>query len=87
MTTAYLAAEGFDTQLREELARAGVSVAATHDRLLISEQPAIASAWAANIWHECIEWPVELIGNAAKALRGLQRNWAMYVCYITGAPP
>ncbi len=78
MTTAYLAAEGFDAQLREELARAGVIVSATHDRLLVSEQSAIASAWAANIWHDCIEWPVESIGNAAKALRGLQRNWAMY---------
>lgn len=78
MSTAYLAADGFDAQLREELARAGVVVSAEHDRLLISETPAIASAWAANIWHDCIEWPVESIGSAAKALRGLQRNWAMY---------
>ena len=78
MTTAYLAADGFDAQLREELARAGVVVSAEHGRLLVSERPAIASAWAANIWHDCIEWPVESIGSAAKALRGLQRNWAMY---------
>jgi 23S rRNA (cytidine2498-2'-O)-methyltransferase len=78
MTTAYLAADGFDAQLREELARAGVVVSAEHERLLICEGPAIASAWAANIWHDCIEWPVESIGSAAKALRALQRNWAMY---------
>ena len=78
MTTAYLAADGFDAQLREELVRAGVVVLAEHDRLLICEGPAIASAWAANIWHDCIEWPVESIGSAAKALRALQRNWAMY---------
>jgi len=78
MTTAYLAADGFDAQLREELARAGVVVSAEHGRLLVSERSAIASAWAANIWHDCIEWPVESIGSAAKALRGLQRNWAMY---------
>jgi 23S rRNA (cytidine2498-2'-O)-methyltransferase len=78
MTTAYLAPDGFDAQLREELARAGVVVSAEHGRLLVSERPAIASAWAANIWHDCVEWPVESIGSAAKALRGLQRNWAMY---------
>ena len=78
MTTAYLAADGFEEQLREELRRAHVVVAATHGRLLLTEAPAIAAAWAANIWHDCIEWPVESIGSAAKALRALQRNWAMY---------
>jgi 23S rRNA (cytidine2498-2'-O)-methyltransferase len=78
MTTAYLAADGFDPQLREELARAGVAISAEHDRLLISEAPAIASAWAANIWHDCVELPVASIGSAAQALRDIQRNWAMY---------
>jgi len=78
MITAYLAAEGLEAQLRQELRRADIVVSAEHGRLLITEAPAISSAWAANIWHDCIEWPVESIGNAAKALRGLQRNWAMY---------
>jgi 23S rRNA (cytidine2498-2'-O)-methyltransferase len=78
MTTAYLAADGFDAQLREELARADVTVSATHDRLLVSDAPPIASAWAANIWHDCVELPVASIGSAAQALRDIQRNWAMY---------
>src|SRR5471032_1189819 len=78
MITAYLAADGLQGQLQEELARAGVAVHATHGRLLITEAPVIRSAWAANIWHDCIEWSVESIGSAAKALRGLQRNWAMH---------
>ena len=78
MTTAYLAAEGLAQQLREELAHADVAISAEHGRLLVTEERAINSAWAANIWHDCIEWPVESIGSAAKALRGLQRNWAMY---------
>jgi 23S rRNA (cytidine2498-2'-O)-methyltransferase len=78
MTTAYLAADGFLDHLREELRRADVSVSAAHERLLISDDPPIAAAWAANIWHDCIEWPVGSIGSAAKALRDLQRNWAMY---------
>ncbi|HZP99883.1 MAG TPA: SAM-dependent methyltransferase [Reyranella sp.] len=44
----------------------------------MTESPAIASAWAANIWYDCVELPVPSIGEAAKALRAIQRNWAMY---------
>src|SRR5262245_50333274 len=78
MTTAYLAAEGFAGQLQEELRRAGAVVTHRHERLLVCESPAVAAAWAANIWHDCRELPVDSIGNAAKALRDIQRNWAMY---------
>jgi 23S rRNA (cytidine2498-2'-O)-methyltransferase len=78
MTSAYLAADGFEGQLLEELRAAGVVPAATHDRLLICDGPAVPSAWSANIWHDCVELPVASIGTAAKALRDIQRNWAMY---------
>jgi 23S rRNA (cytidine2498-2'-O)-methyltransferase len=78
MTTAYLAADGLMDQLQEELRRVGVRVTATHERLLVCEGPAITSAWAANIWHDCVELPMVSIGSAAKALRDIQRNWAMY---------
>jgi 23S rRNA (cytidine2498-2'-O)-methyltransferase len=78
MTTAYLAADGLDAQLGEELSRAGAAVRLTHGRLLVSDGPAVASAWAANVWHDCVELPVPSIGEAAKALRAIQRNWAMY---------
>ena len=78
MVTAYLAAEGFAEQLHEELQRAGVLVGRRHDRLFICDGPAIAAAWAANIWHDCVELPVTSIGGAAQALRDIQRNWAMY---------
>src|SRR5260221_7645060 len=77
MTTAYLAAEGFADPLQEELARAGVSITHRHDRLFVCEE-AVAAAWAANIWHDCVELPVESIGSAARLLRDIQRNWAMY---------
>jgi len=78
MTTAYLAAEGFADQLQEELLRAGASVVHRHERLFVCDGSAVAAAWAANIWHDCVELPVESIGSAAKALRDIQRNWAMY---------
>ncbi len=78
MITAYLVADGFESQLREELQRQGVAARATHGRLLICDGPAVPSAWAANVWHDCVELPVASIGTAAKALRDIQRNWAMY---------
>ena len=77
MPTAYLAAEGLEPQLGEELRRAGVTVQAMHGRLMIADKP-VAAAWAANVWHDCIELPVASIGSAAQALRDIQRNWAMY---------
>jgi 23S rRNA (cytidine2498-2'-O)-methyltransferase len=78
MTTAYLAAEGFTDQLQEELRRASAAVMHRHERLFVCEGAAVAAAWAANVWHDCRELPVDSIGSAAKALRDIQRNWAMY---------
>ena len=78
MTTAYLAAEGFENQLREELVRVGAGIRAEHGRLLLSDAPLQDAAWAANIWRDCKELPVASIGTAAKALRDIQRNWSMY---------
>lgn len=78
VTTAYLAADGFEAQAREELARRGVAIRGTHGRLLISDAPAVPAAWAANVWRDCVELPVASIGTAARSLRGIQRNWAMY---------
>ena len=73
MPTAYLAAEGFELQLQAELGLAEPA----HGRLFLSDTD-LPSAWAANIWHDCLELPVPSIGEAAKALRAIQRNWAMY---------
>ncbi|MDP1967354.1 MAG: hypothetical protein Q8K93_34710, partial [Reyranella sp.] len=78
MTTAYLAVEGLEAQGHEDLRRQGVTPRAIHGRLLIADGPAMPSAWSANVWHDCVELPVASIGTAAKALRDIQRNWAMY---------
>ena len=64
MPTAYLAAEGFEAQFEAERPDARL----LHGRLYISEA-AHPSAWAANIWHDCVELPVESVGKAAQALR------------------
>ncbi|MEX2550406.1 MAG: SAM-dependent methyltransferase, partial [Nitriliruptoraceae bacterium] len=78
MTTAYLAAEGYEQELDEELARAGAAVGLHHGRLRISESPPVHAAWAANIWWDAERIAVVSIGHAAKELRRRQRNWTSY---------
>ena len=78
IASAYLAAEGFETELGEELARAGVAVSAWHGRLALTETPARPSAWALDVWTNPVELPAPSVKAAADALRAIQRNWAGY---------
>lgn len=78
MTTAYLAAEGYLPQLEEELSSLDVTVSYRHERLLVSEDPPVDAAWAANTWFDATYTPVASIREAADALRAVQRNWACY---------
>lgn len=75
---AYLAAEGFEAAVAEELARRGVSLAAWHGRLALSPDPPVPAAWALNAWTAPVTIPVASIGEAATRLRAIQRNWAAY---------
>lgn len=84
MTTAYLAARGFERQLDEELGRAGVAVVGTHGRLRIAEGRTVHAAWAANTWWDAQHVPVRSIGHAASELRDRQRNWALYAPELRG---
>jgi 23S rRNA (cytidine2498-2'-O)-methyltransferase len=75
MRSAYLAAEGFEPQLRIEL---GDRIVAEHGRLMVCEGEATPAAWAANIWRDVQEIDIASIGDAASKLRAIQRNWAAY---------
>jgi len=75
--SAYLAAEGFEAPLAEELARAGVAVAGWHGRLALSPDAPRAVAWAIDAWVAPREVEVASVGEAA-ALRAVQRNWGLY---------
>jgi 23S rRNA (cytidine2498-2'-O)-methyltransferase len=72
--TGYLAAPGYTEQLAAELG----DVSASYDRLLLAPGPARRAVWAANVWHEPRTVRIESIGEGVDALRGLQRNWALY---------
>eukprot|EP00743_Colponemidia_sp_Colp-15_P013368 GILK01015507.1.p1 GENE.GILK01015507.1~~GILK01015507.1.p1 ORF type:complete len:314 (-),score=11.88 GILK01015507.1:308-1249(-) len=72
--TAYLAAEGFVTQLAAELR----SVAAQYDRLIVAEGAPQCAHWNQNIWLNPKWISFESIGDAAKKLKDIQRNWSLY---------
>jgi 23S rRNA (cytidine2498-2'-O)-methyltransferase len=72
--TAYLAADGYIEDLVEELGE----VRAVHGRLAIADGPPRPAAWAANVWFEPQKIPIASIGEGARALRAIQRNWALY---------
>jgi 23S rRNA (cytidine2498-2'-O)-methyltransferase len=76
--SAYLAADGFEAQLAEELRRRGVTVHDWHGRLALSPDPAIHAAWALDIWTAPREVEAPSVKTAADALRAMQRNWAAY---------
>jgi 23S rRNA (cytidine2498-2'-O)-methyltransferase len=73
--TGYLAPEGFEAELAEELGAAAVE---THGRLILAEGPPRPVAWTANVWHEPQRIAIASIGDAANKLRAIQRNWALY---------
>ena len=76
--SAYLAAEGFEDSLAEELARRGVAIAGWHGRLALSPDAPVHAAWALDIWTDPREIEAPTVKTAADALRALQRNWGAY---------
>ena len=76
--SAYLAPEGLEATLTEELRRAGVAIIAWHGRLALSAQPPVPSAWALDVWTAPREIEIGSIKSAADALRAMQRNWQAY---------
>ena len=76
--SAYLAAEGFEAPLAEELGRRGVTLSAWHGRLALSPDPPVGAAWALDVWTAPVLLPAPSVKAAADALRGMQRNWALH---------
>ena len=72
--TGYLAPEGFERDLAEELGE----VSACYGRLLVSPGPARPAAWAQNVWYEPTRLEIRSIKDGACQLRDFQRNWAVY---------
>jgi 23S rRNA (cytidine2498-2'-O)-methyltransferase len=75
--TGYLAPEGFIAELQQELGSAAVEC---HGRLVLATGPGRPVAWVANVWHDPVHIQISSISDAAKKLRAIQRNWALYSC-------
>jgi 23S rRNA (cytidine2498-2'-O)-methyltransferase len=74
----YLAAEGFEDALAEELTRRGATITDWHGRLALSRDQPAHAAWALDTWTNPQEIEVPTVKAAADALRAIQRNWAAY---------
>ena len=76
----YLAPEGFEEPLAEELALRGERLLWRRGRLFgvatILNGP--YPAWAQNVWLEPRFIAVDSIGHAARELKAMQRNWAFF---------
>jgi 23S rRNA (cytidine2498-2'-O)-methyltransferase len=72
--TGYLAPEGFEADLASELGE----VAMTCGRLLFAPGPPRQAAWVENVWLDPVRLEVASIADAARQLRSIQRNWALY---------
>jgi 23S rRNA (cytidine2498-2'-O)-methyltransferase len=70
-----LAPEGFLAELQTEL---GDAISETHGRLILTDAPEQPVAWCANVWRDPRRLPVASISDAARQLRAMQRNWALY---------
>lgn len=73
----YLAPEDRLEDLLEEL---GADVREVHGRLVLASPRDRVPAFAANAWLEPSLFQVASIGEAARQLRSIQRNWALYSC-------
>jgi 23S rRNA (cytidine2498-2'-O)-methyltransferase len=73
--TGYLAPAGFVPELEHELRAAALK---TYGRLVLATGPANAVAWVANVWRDPAQIPISSIADAARKLRAIQRNWAVY---------
>lgn len=73
----YLAPEDRLEDLLEEL---GADVREVHDRLVLAKPQIRIPAFAANAWLAPALYQIPSIGDAARQLRSVQRNWALYSC-------
>ncbi|MEG2004822.1 MAG: hypothetical protein RR014_02190, partial [Bilophila sp.] len=76
--TAYLAADGFTEDLVAELRHHGAEIRTIRGRLVLATPLSHPLAWAQNVWENPVFLPVSSIGDAAKQLSTIQRNWHLY---------
>src|SRR4051812_39514107 len=81
--TGYLAAEGFEKDLAQEIElMAELKVIKTLGRLLVTEGPLRSLAFAQNTWKSLQSRPVESITQTAKELKAHGKLWTAYSYHL-----
>ncbi|MCL2608524.1 MAG: hypothetical protein FWD94_01275 [Treponema sp.] len=82
----YQCVPGFESHLQAELRRAGVGFSAMGRLLYVPEPGPEPVFWHLNSWLRPFRLEFGSIGDAATALRGIQRNWAAVLdgCFRRG---
>jgi 23S rRNA (cytidine2498-2'-O)-methyltransferase len=75
---AYLAVEGRESELLEELSHAGASVVEQVERLVITSTGPKRAAWASNVWYEPERIGVASIREAREALAARGSRWCLF---------
>ncbi len=78
--TGYLAPED---RLDELLTELGETIA-IHGHLVFAEGPPRPAAWVQNVWYEPRRIPIQSIGDGVRALKSIQRNWALFPVAVHG---
>lgn len=76
--TVHQAAVGFEQALRDELRYRGSVVTDQIESLLFTRGCPGPAAWAQNSWLGPREYAIESIGEAARQLASIQRNWYLH---------
>ena len=81
--TAYLSPEGFESDLAREIALDPTArVRDDFGRLVVVKrddgETGQPMAWAQNTWVDARDLPIVSIGDGARQLRAIQRNWALW---------
>lgn len=74
----YIAARGFEAELREEIRRKGLELLHTRERLMATREGPRQLVWAQNTWLSPRFIPALSVNSGAAGLKSLQRNWSLY---------
>ena len=77
MATIYQAPEGFLRDLERELDFHQIQIVDQKENLILTEQPAITSAWAAMIWEDVQAISINSINDGVKKLRAIHKDWVL----------
>lgn len=83
--SAYLAAEGFEADLAEDLRRAGARIGAWHGRLALSPDAPVAAPWALEAWTDPREIPVPSVKAGLMRCAPSSATGHITRCCIIGA--